>query len=88
MKLVLGSKVKPSHYPLMEKGQMVDLDVPRILIWNLNDIKVTTLITSAHKPPRFARQTQPSLCSNVHAQYSKMCLCYTEGFLNLCLKFK
>ena len=31
---------------LLEEGQTVDLDVPRIYIWNFNDIKITTLITS------------------------------------------
>ena len=31
---------------LLEDGQTVDLDVPRIYIWNFNDIKITTLITS------------------------------------------
>ena len=31
---------------IMEEGQTVDLDVPRIYIWNFNDIKITTLITS------------------------------------------
>ena len=30
-----------------------------------------------HEPPRFARQTEPLLCSNEHAQYIKMCLCNT-----------
>ena len=41
-----------------------------------------------HEPPRFARQTKPPLCSTEHAQYIKMCLCNTGGFLNLCFKFK
>ena len=31
---------------LLDEGQTVDLDVPRICVWNLNDIKITTLITS------------------------------------------
>ena len=41
-----------------------------------------------HKPPRFAKQAKPQLYSNQHAQYIKMCLCNTGGFLNLCLKVK
>ena len=32
--------------------------------------------------------TEPPLCRNEHAQYIKMCLCNTGGFLNLCFKFK
>ena len=36
-----------------------------------------------HEPPRFAKQTEPQLCSNEHAQHIKMCLCNTGGFLNL-----
>ena len=41
-----------------------------------------------NEPPRFARQTEPQLCSNEHAEYIKMCLYNTGGFLDMCFKLK
>ena len=40
-----------------------------------------------HEPPRFARQTEPLLCCNEHAQYIKMYRVIQEVLLNLCFKF-
>ena len=40
-----------------------------------------------HEPTRFARQTEPLLCCNEHAQYIKMYRVIQEVLLNLCFKF-